>query len=138
MSALEQTYITPEQYFELERHTRDKSEYFSGRMFAMSGGSNAHSLIGGTVHALLWSQMRGKPCFTFSSDMKVRVNTTGLYTYPDVSVVCGDLREGGSQHRKKRADAPHRGQQPLTFSRGMRYNMAHSVSAHAHRLFPSG
>lgn len=55
MSALEQTFITPEQYLELERHAEGKSEYFSGRMFAMSGGSDAHSLIGGNVHALLWS-----------------------------------------------------------------------------------
>ena len=35
----------------------------------MSGGSNAHSLIGGNVHALLWSQLRKKPCLTFNSDM---------------------------------------------------------------------
>ncbi len=50
MSALEQGYITPEQYLELERKAAFKSEYFSGRMFAMSVGSN--------VHALLWSQLR--------------------------------------------------------------------------------
>ena len=92
MSALEQTYITPEQYLELERHAEGKSEYFSGRMFAMSGGSNAQSLIGGNVHALLWSQLRRGPCLTFNSDMKVLVNATGLYTYPDVSVVCGEVR----------------------------------------------
>ena len=92
MSALEQAYITPEQYLELERRAEFKSEYFSGRMFAMSGGSDAHSLIGGNVHALLWSQLRRGPCLTFNSDMKVRVNATGLYTYPDVSVVCGEIR----------------------------------------------
>jgi len=36
--------------------------------------------------------VEGRPCFTFNSDMKVRVNATGLYTYPDVSVVCGEVR----------------------------------------------
>ena len=92
MSAPEQSFITPEQYLELERQAEFKSEYFSGRMFRMSGGSNAHSLIGGNVHALLWSQLRKKPCLTFNSDMKVLVNATGLYTYPDVSVVCGEVR----------------------------------------------
>jgi len=92
VSALEQATITPEQYLELERKAEFKSEYFSGRMFAMSGGSDAHSLIGGNVHALLWSQLRKGSCLTFNSDMKVRVNATGLYTYPDVSVVCGDAR----------------------------------------------
>ena len=92
MPALEQTYITPEQYLELERKAEGKSEYFSGRMFAMSGGSDAHSLIGGNVHALLWSQLRRGPCLAFNSDMKVRVSATGLYTYPDVSVVCGGVQ----------------------------------------------
>ncbi len=92
MSAPEQTFITPAEYLELERKAEGKSEYFSGRMFAMSGGSNAHSLIGGNVHALLWSQLRRGPCLTFNSDMKVRVSTTGLYTYPDASVVCGEVR----------------------------------------------
>lgn len=92
MSALEQTFITPEHYLELERHAEGKSEYFSGRMFAMSGGSDAHSLIGGNVHALLWSKLRRGACLTFNSDMKVLVNATGLYTYPDVSVVCGEVR----------------------------------------------
>ena len=90
MSALEKPLITPEQYLELERKAEFKSEYYAGQMFAMSGGSNKHSLIGGNVHALLWSQLRGRLCLTFNSDMKVRVDATGLYTYPDVSVVCGE------------------------------------------------
>ncbi len=92
MSALEKPFITPEQYLELERKAEFKSEYFAGQIFAMSGGSDKHSLIGGNVHALLWSQLRGGPCLTFNSDMKVRVDATDLYTYPDISVVCGDVQ----------------------------------------------
>ena len=92
MSALKETYITPEQYLEIERQAEFKSEYFAGRMFAMAGGSTKHSLISGNVYALIWAQLRKKPCFTFNSDMKVCVDETGLYTYPDISVVCGEVK----------------------------------------------
>lgn len=91
MSALEQPFITPEQYLELERKAKFKSEYFAGRMFAMAGGTAPHSIIGGNVFALLWAQLRGGGCTTFNNDMKVKVSPTGLFTYPDVSVVCGEV-----------------------------------------------
>ena len=91
MSALEKS-VTPEQYLERERKAEFKSEYYAGRIFAMSGGSNAHSLIGGNTYALLWTHLRRGPCTAFNSDMKVRVSATGLYTYPDISVVCGEVQ----------------------------------------------
>ena len=53
MSALEQPFYTPEQYLEMEREAPFKSEYYGGQIFAMSGGSSPHSVIGGNVHALL-------------------------------------------------------------------------------------
>jgi len=92
MSALEQPFYTPEQYLELERKAETKSEYYGGQIFAMSGGSDAHSLIGGNIHGLFWSHLRGKPCRAFNSDMQIKVSPTGLYTYPDVSVVCGEVQ----------------------------------------------
>ena len=92
MSALKDTYITPEQYLEIERQAEFKSEYFAGRMFAMAGGSLAHSTISINLSGMFWSQLRKKTCQAFNSDMKVCVNATGLYTYPDISVVCGEVR----------------------------------------------
>lgn len=92
MSALEKPFITPEQYLELERKAEFKSEYYAGQIFAMAGGTDAHSLISSNIIALLWSQLRKKSCLTFNSDMKVRVDETGLYTYPDISVVCGEVQ----------------------------------------------
>lgn len=41
--------------------------------------------------AALGTQLRGKRCNVYSSDLKVRIQATGLSTYPDVSVVCGKL-----------------------------------------------
>ena len=92
MSALEQSYITPEQYLEMERKADFKSEYYAGQIFVMSGGSAPHSIIGGNIFALIWVQLRSGACTTFNNDMKVKVSPTGLFTYPDVSVVCGEVK----------------------------------------------
>jgi Uma2 family endonuclease len=89
MSAAVKTYITPQQYLEMERQAETKSEYFAGEIFAMSGGSPAHSLIAVNVSTELALQLRDRPCRTYNSDLKVRV-TEDLYAYPDVTVVCGE------------------------------------------------
>jgi Uma2 family endonuclease len=84
--------LTPEQYLEIERKAEYKSEYFDGEMFAMSGGTGVHSLIASNIIASLNSQLRRKPCRVYTSDLRVLVGPSGLYTYPDVSVVCGEPR----------------------------------------------
>ncbi len=89
---LVQTYYTPEQYLELERKALYKSEYINGQIFAMSGASRAHNLVAGNVHREISTQLRGRPCESYVSDMRVRVEETDLITYPDVVVVCGEIR----------------------------------------------
>src|SRR5919198_4874617 len=83
---------TPEEYLALERAARHKSEYVNGRIYALAGASRAHNLIVVNVSAELRAQLRGRPCETYASDMRVKVSQTGLYTYPDVVVVCGEPR----------------------------------------------
>ncbi len=90
MSAIPKS-ITAEQYLAQERQARFKSEYFRGEVFAMSGGSPEHSLIAANFVGACWQRLKGKPCKVFNSDLRVRVNASGLYTYPDASIVCGDL-----------------------------------------------
>ena len=90
MSALAVPFVTPEQYLEIERRAEFKSEYYSGQMFAMAGASRAHNVITGNVVGELRTLLRKKPCETYPSDMKVLVGASGLYTYPDVSVACGE------------------------------------------------
>ena len=92
-----QTQYTPEQYLELERKAPYKNEFVNGHIYAMSGASRAHNLITGNTHREVSSQLRGRPCETYVSDMRVKVNTTGLYTYPDVVVVCGEIRFDDAQ-----------------------------------------
>jgi Uma2 family endonuclease len=58
-------------------------------MFAMAAGTRKHNLISGNVFFQLRGQLGDRPCEVYTSDMRVRVSATGLYTYPDVSVVCG-------------------------------------------------
>ena len=58
-------------------------------MYALAGGSEQHNLISGNVHASFHSQLRRRQCTVYPSDMRVYIPHTGLYTYPDVSVVCG-------------------------------------------------
>jgi Uma2 family endonuclease len=96
MSAAPKPFLTPEQYLEQERHAETKSEYFAGEVFAMAGGSPEHSLISSNALGQLWSQLREGPCTAYNSDMKVRA-TEQLYTYPDVTVVCGEPQFGGTE-----------------------------------------
>jgi Uma2 family endonuclease len=82
-------YITPEEYLELERQAETKSEYWNGEVYAMAGASEAHNLITTNLIVTLGTQVKGRSCKVYANDMRVKVRATGLYTYPDVIVVCG-------------------------------------------------
>ena len=80
--------LTVEEYLALERQAPHKSEYFNGEMFALSGASRRHNLIALNIGAELRDQLKQRPCEVYTSDMRVKISHTGLYTYPDVVVVC--------------------------------------------------
>lgn len=82
-------FITPEEYLRMERASEEKHEYFRGEIFAMTGASENHNIVVGSTYAALYIQLRRRPCQIYPSDMRVRIPSTGLYTYPDISVVCG-------------------------------------------------
>jgi Uma2 family endonuclease len=84
--------MTPEEYLALERKAEVKSEYFAGEVFAMAGAGEAHNLMVTNVIVALGTQLRKRPCKVHPSDMRVLVSQTGLYTYPDAVVVCGEPR----------------------------------------------
>lgn len=90
MSSLAQVRYTPEQYLAREREAQYKSEYINGYIFAMVGASREHNLITSNVNRELNLQLRGRPCETYASDMRVNLSLTGMYAYPDVVVVCGE------------------------------------------------
>ncbi len=76
-------------YLAFEEAGGAKHEYLDGDIFAMAGGTPEHALIAANVAGQLGTQLRGKPCKRYTSDLRVRVAATGLATYPDVSVICG-------------------------------------------------
>jgi len=82
---------TPEEYLAMEETADYKSEYFQGEIFAMAGGTANHSTITGNCIAELNFALKAKPCRVFESNMRLLVERNGLYTYPDVMVVCGKV-----------------------------------------------
>lgn len=94
MSTASKTYFTPEQYLELERTATYKSQYFLGEIFAMAGASARHNLIVLNCGAILREQLKSRPCLVYPSDLKLEVRATGLITYPDLTVVCGEPELG--------------------------------------------
>jgi Uma2 family endonuclease len=83
---------TAEEYLSLERSRPERHEYFAGEMFAMGGASERHNLIVTNVVGELRLQLKSQPCRIYANDMRVKVAPTGLYTYPDIVVVCGEAR----------------------------------------------
>jgi Uma2 family endonuclease len=89
MSSQRTTLLTPEEYLEIERRAERKSEYFRGEMFLMAGASYAHVVIVGNLFHELRLRLKAGPCRVHSNDLRLRVAPNGLYTYPDVMVICG-------------------------------------------------
>lgn len=81
---------TPEQYLEMERATLERHEYIDGHVYAMAGESLNHSRICVNLSREISTQLRGRPCEALSPNMKVRTQASGLFSYPDLSVVCGE------------------------------------------------
>ncbi|HEY3233928.1 MAG TPA: Uma2 family endonuclease [Polyangiaceae bacterium] len=77
------------EYVQLEDYSNVRHEYFDGQIYAMAGGTPEHGTYAANVIGLLTAQLRGRPCRVQTSDVRIRVQSTGLDTYPDVSVVCG-------------------------------------------------
>ncbi len=85
----QRSFLTPEEYLEIERKAEFKSEYFDGEMFAMAGASRPHNRIVTNISRVLDTQLLERDCNVYSNDMRVKIEKLGKYTYPDVVVTCG-------------------------------------------------
>src|SRR5437868_495391 len=90
MSAIPK-FISPQEYLALERASEIRHQYYRGEMFAMSGASLAHNTINFNFSRVVGNQLVDCPCRVFVNDMRVKVSASGLYTYPDMLAVCGEL-----------------------------------------------
>ena len=91
-TVLAEILLTPEEYLVMEREAAFKSEYRDGQIVAMPGASHKHNLIAGNIFGEIYVQFRDRTCVVYVNDMRVKVSDTGLYTYPDVVVVCDEPR----------------------------------------------
>lgn len=81
--------LTQEEYLAIKRASETRHEFYRGEMFAMSSASHEHNTISGNLVYLLKGALRDGPCDVLASDMRVQVSLSGLYTYPDLAVICG-------------------------------------------------
>ncbi len=97
MATRTQQRLTPEEYLALDREADRRSEYLNGEMFVMAGASPRHVLITSNIVGELRAVLTDRPCLVFSSDLRLKIEATGLYTYPDVMVACGEMRFADDQ-----------------------------------------
>ena len=91
MSVQTQRFISEDEYLAIEREAAYKSEYLHGEMFAVAGASRRHVAIVTNIVTELHTALKGGPCRVFSTDLRLCVSPSGLCTYPDVMVACGEL-----------------------------------------------
>ncbi len=91
MSTVRQPKMTEAEYLAIERAALTKSDFYAGEMYAMAGAKRHHNLVVTNIVRVLGNQLVNRPCELYSNDMRVRVNPSGLFTYPDVVVVCGKI-----------------------------------------------
>jgi Uma2 family endonuclease len=88
------------EYLALERESEERHEYLDGEIYEMAGESPEHGAVCTNIGGQLYTQLRGRDCQVFSKDIKVRseptpkrgYTTKGLFSYPDLLVVCGELK----------------------------------------------
>jgi Uma2 family endonuclease len=89
MDNLARKTFTESEYLELERNADFKSEYYNGEIFAMAGATLIHNKIVSNLIFLFNQFLKDKPCDVYPSDLRLQVEKSGLYTYPDITIVCG-------------------------------------------------
>ena len=82
--------FTPEEYLMIEREADYKSEYFNGEIVAMAGASMPHIFINANLHRAVGNRIAGSGCREAGNDMKIRTPTKGMFSYPDLTVICGE------------------------------------------------
>ena len=84
--------ISIEEYLEMENDALEKHEYYQGEVFAMSGTKLPHNHITSNLLSVLGIKLKGKNCKPFGSDLRVHIPSNTLFTYPDISVFCGEVK----------------------------------------------
>ena len=89
MENLARKFYTESEYLELEKSAEYKSEFYKGEIFAMAGASALHNKLVRNLTGLFWEKFRNHPCNVYATDLRVRIDKSSLFTYPDLVIVCG-------------------------------------------------
>ncbi|MDQ2862340.1 MAG: Uma2 family endonuclease [Bacteroidota bacterium] len=81
--------ISIEEYLEMENDSTEKNEYYRGEVFAMSGAKMPHNTLSKNMLGTLFSKLKGKKCQPYGSDVRIHIPSNTLFTYPDISIICG-------------------------------------------------
>jgi len=87
---IKKKYTIPE-YLEMESTSDEKHEYYQGEIFAMAGAKVPHNVIFSNLFIMLGVKLLGKPCQPYGSDTRVHIPQNTLFTYPDITVICGEI-----------------------------------------------
>ena len=85
-------YISAIDYLEAERIATEKHEYYQGEIFAMRGVSLNHNIIFSNLFTAVGNKLKGNDCRPFGSDLRIHIPKNTLYTYPDLTIICGAPR----------------------------------------------
>lgn len=88
--AYSQRKYTIDEYLEIENAESEKHEYYQGELFAMSGAKMTHVKIVMNLSTVLKNKLKGKPCQPYGSDLRIHIPSNTLFTYPDISIICGE------------------------------------------------
>jgi Uma2 family endonuclease len=83
--------ISIEAYLEMENAANEKHEYYRGEIFAMSGAKVPHNAISVNLLVALSNKLKGKKCKPYNSDQRIHIQSNTLFTYPDISIICGEI-----------------------------------------------
>jgi Uma2 family endonuclease len=89
MTALPKQKYSLEEYFEIEKNSEEKFEYWDGNVCSMAGASPEHERVVVNAGGHFRELFRGRGCSVFGSNLKVKVPTYSPYRYPDLSAYCG-------------------------------------------------
>ena len=89
--AYQKKFYSVEEYLLSENEAVEKHEYYKGEIFAMAGAGARHNIISINIIVSLGNSLKGKSCQPYGSDMRIHIPENTLFTYPDISIICGDI-----------------------------------------------
>ena len=125
-------FLEPNEYLAFEAQADVRHEYVNGLVIAMAGASRRHNLLTVALTRLLSTHLRGTPCQTYASDMKVNASHKGnkVFYYPDVMVACNKLDSSNDQYVEDKPQIIVEVLSPSTESRDRLEKLAAYTSIH--------